>query len=85
MNMNKYLFESTIKTQADLDEYKDFQVWMNKVLDESIEDVRYSIKEGEEGMQNGHKKIEMFKHIQKNIMRQTEFSLSSYNKYREIK
>ncbi|GEL67268.1 hypothetical protein [Marinilactibacillus psychrotolerans] len=78
-------FDQTIKTQADLDEYKDFQVWMNKVLDESISDIRYAVKEGEEGMQKGHKKIEMFKHIQKQIMRQTDFSLSSYNKYREIK
>lgn len=78
-------FDQVIKTQADLDEYKEFQVWFNKILDESINDVRYAIKEGEEGMQNGHKKIEMFKHIQKQIMRQTEFSLSSYNAYKDIK
>lgn len=83
--MGNNLFESTIKTQSDLNEYKEFQVWMNKVLEESISDVRYAIKEGAEGIQNGHKKIEMFKHMQSQIMRQTEFSLSSYNKYKEIK
>ncbi|WP_413527064.1 hypothetical protein [Marinilactibacillus psychrotolerans] len=82
--MNNH-FDQTIKTQADLDEYKEFQVWMNKVLDESIADIRYVVKEGEEGMNKGHKKIEMFKHIQKQIMRQTEFSLIAFNKYREIK
>ncbi|MFL2071145.1 hypothetical protein ACEN32_02410 [Marinilactibacillus psychrotolerans] len=78
-------FNQTIKTQEDLDEYKDFQVWMNKVLEESIEDVRYSIKEGDEGIRNGYKKIEMFKHIQNQLMRQTEFSLSSYKRYKKIK
>ncbi len=35
-----------------------------KVLDESISDIIYAVKEGEEGMQKGHKKIEMFKQIQ---------------------
>lgn len=78
-------FDQKIKTQADLDEYKEFQVWMNKVLDESISDIRYAVKEGEEGMQKGHKKIEMFKHIQKQIMRQTEFSLVAFSKYKGIK
>lgn len=73
-------FDQIIKTQTDLDEYKEFQVWMNKVLDESISDIRYAVKEGEEGMQKGHKKIEMFKHIQKQIMRQTEFSICTFNK-----
>lgn len=76
-------FDQIIKTQTDLDEYKEFQVWMNKVLDESISDIRYAVKEGEEGMQKGHKKIEMFKHIQKQIMRQTEFSICTFNKYKE--
>ncbi|MFL2116256.1 hypothetical protein ACEN4P_01340 [Marinilactibacillus psychrotolerans] len=78
------VFDQTIKTQADLDEYKDFQVWMNKVLDESIADIRYAVKEGEEGMQKGHKKIEMFKHMQSQIMRQTEFSLAAFIKYRKM-
>lgn len=80
--MSNNLFESTIKSQADLDEYKDFQVWMNKVLDESISDVRYAIKEGTEGMQNGHNKIGMFKYMQSQIMRQTEFSIAAFNKYK---
>lgn len=77
-------FDQVIKTQADLDEYKEFQVWMNKVLDESIADIRYAVKEGEEGMQKGHKKIEMFKHFQKQVMRQTEFSLATFIKYRKM-
>lgn len=77
-------FDQTIKTQADLDKYKEFQVWFNKVLDESINDIRYAVKEGEEGMQKGYKKIEMFKHIQSQIMRQTEFSLAAFNKYKKI-
>lgn len=58
-----------IKTQADLDDYKDFQVWFSGVLEENINDVIYGIKEGTEAMKNGHDKIEMFRFIQTNIMK----------------
>lgn len=72
-----------INTQADLDEYKNFQVWFNGVLEESINDVIYGIKEGTEAMKNGQDKIEMFKFIQTNIMKQNDFSLSMFKRYKE--
>lgn len=59
-----------------------FSLLEKKELNDSKNDVRYAVNEGEEGMEKGHKKIEMFRHIQSQIMRQTDFSISMFDKAR---
>lgn len=74
-----------IATQADLDEYREFQRWFNSILEDSINDTIYEIKEGTETMQNGNNKTEMLKFIQTQLMKQTEFSLTMFKQYKEKK